>query len=243
MSCSQRERCQGAHTNRQERASPIARAGLMKSRMSKIIVNVVKVVGSRFGGAHEIIVNTQSGLVQSGKVNLVPKDASNTTESLAELGSFLTLVGDKFQSGTKLLVVVGKPFQQGDLLHNFQLNSGGFVTEERLVFLLFFGQMKDLGFIGSRILDFVSADIQIFPHDQSLDSTHFQSSQGVTNTVAILASVLGNFIKVLGDQLLLLNKFDVGENFSRELNGLIETIFTTIRNIHNLDNLFFDSWI
>ena len=98
----------------------------------------------------------------------------------------------------------------------------------------------------------ISGNLQILPHDQSLDGTHLETFKGIGDTETVLAGVERNLVKVLLDQLLLLDKLDVGERICREFNSLtsqlldnasgpraylIETVFTTVRDINNLDDL------
>jgi hypothetical protein len=52
-----------------------------------------------------------------------------------------------------------------------------------------------------------------------------------------------DFFEELGENLLFLDEFDVGQAFLGEFDSLVETILTTIRNIDNLDNLGLQSLI
>ena len=58
----------------------------------------------------------------------------------------------------------------------------------------------------------------------------------ITNTEAIFASVLGNFIEVFANQIFLLDEFHVAKCLRRELNGLVESILATIRHVHNFQD-------
>jgi hypothetical protein len=82
-----------------------------------------------------------------------------------------------------------------------------------------------------------AGDLKVLEDDQSLDGTELESLEGVLNAVANLASVLANLLKVLSDELLLLDELDVAESLGRQLDSLVETVLTTIRNVNNLDNL------
>jgi hypothetical protein len=57
----------------------------------------------------------------------------------------------------------------------------------------------------------VAHGVEIFPHDQSLDSTEIQSFQGVVNAEAVFTSILADLIEISLDKFLLLNEFDVGK--------------------------------
>ena len=48
---------------------------------------------------------------------------SNSAEASNKLSAFLRLVGDNLQRCSETLVVVGKPFQQRNALHQFQLHA------------------------------------------------------------------------------------------------------------------------
>lgn len=45
------------------------------------------------------------------------------------------------------------------------------------------------------------------------------------------------------NSLLLLNELDIAERLRRQLDSLIETIFTTITDVDNLDNLSSQPWV
>jgi len=53
----------------------------------------------------------------------------------------------------------------------------------------------------------------------------------------ITRNYLTDLIKVSADQLLLLNKLDVGEGLGREFNSLVKPILTTVGYINQFDDL------
>lgn len=65
---------------------------------------------------------------------------------------------------------------------------------------------------------------QVLPDDEGFDGTHFQSLEGVINAEAVLPTVLVDLVKVLLDQLLLLDEFDIGEGLRCEVNSLCRLI-------------------
>lgn len=61
---------------------------------------------------------------------------------------------------------------------------------------------------------------QVLPDDESFDGAHLQTLEGVVDAEAVLSAVEVDLVKVLLDQLLLLDEFDVGERLSGEVDGL-----------------------
>ena len=55
----------------------------------------------------------------------------------------------------------------------------------------------------------VSGNVEVFPDDQSLCGTEFESLESVVHTEAVFSSILADFVEVLLDELLLLHKLDV----------------------------------
>lgn len=71
------------------------------------------------------------------EVDLVAKETANTTEALDELSTLLGSVGDEFEVGTKVLVLLGEPFEKkGRLFSALHLETGRFVHELFTVLLL-----------------------------------------------------------------------------------------------------------
>lgn len=67
----------------------------------------------------------------------------------------------------------------------------------------------------------MSDRVQVLPDDQSFHCTHIQSLQGVGDTEAVLAGIEGDLVKVLLDESLLLDEFNVRERVGGELDGLM----------------------
>jgi hypothetical protein len=100
----------------------------------------------------------------------------------------------------------------------------------------------------------VPRDVEVLPYDERLDGTEVERLEGVLDTEAVPAGVLTDFVEVLLDELLLLDKLDVGERFGGQFDGLwsqltrtrtakstatnlIEAIFASVAHIDDLDDL------
>lgn len=177
------------------------------------------------------------------KVDLVSKETTNTAKALDELVTLGGTVRDELESSTEILVVLGNPLQEGALLDNLHLLAGGLVEEHVAAgLLLSLSQVED-DILAFRVAKSVAGNFEVLKDDQSLDSTELESLEGIFETVADLAGVLANLFKVLANELLLLDKLDVAERLSRQLNGLVEAVVTTVRNINNLDDLGLETGI
>jgi hypothetical protein len=66
----------------------------------------------------------------------------------------------------------------------------------------------------------VTSHIQILPYDQRLDCAKLKCLQSIVNTKAVFAAVLANLVKVVLNELLLLDKLDIRERLGSELDGL-----------------------
>jgi hypothetical protein len=178
-------------------------------------------------------------VVELGKlleVELVTHNGTDTTKALDELVALRGTVRDEFQVGTKVAVLFSEPLEHGALLNDFHLLSSLLVHEDAAVRLLRLGGVED-DFRACRALQHPASDFQVLKDDQSLGSTCLEGLEGVVDTVADLARVLGNVVKVLVDQLLLLDELDVAERLSSQLNGLVETVLASVGNIDDLDDL------
>ncbi|KAK7688989.1 hypothetical protein QCA50_007680 [Cerrena zonata] len=93
---------------------------------------------------HELILILVVNRRQVREIDLVSEQTTNSTETLDELSTFLRLVGDEFEVGTELLVLLGEPFKKrlrfDDLLH---FGSGRLVGELFTVLLLLFVDVDD----------------------------------------------------------------------------------------------------
>ena len=56
----------------------------------------------------------------------------------------------------------------------------------------------------------VASDIEVLPDNQSLNGSQFKSFESVLNSEAVPACVLTDFIEILLDEFLFLDKLDVG---------------------------------
>ncbi|KAI6766521.1 hypothetical protein HG531_011743 [Fusarium graminearum] len=171
------------------------------------------------------------------KVDLVSEKTTDTTEALDELVALGGSIRDELKSGTKVLVVLSNPFQERLLGNNLHLLAGLLVEELVSVALLLLlgGVEDDLATVV--VLENPAGDLKVLKDDKSLDSTQLKGLEGILDTVADLAGILANFLKVLSNELLLLDELDVAKGLGRQLNSLVETVLTTVRNINNLDDL------
>jgi hypothetical protein len=92
-------------------------------------------------------------------------------------------------------------------------------------------------FSAFRALQDPAGDFQILKDNQSLGGAGLQRLQGVVDSVADLAGVLGDVVKVLVDKLLLLDELDVAEGLARQLDGLVEAVLASVGHIDDLDDL------
>ena len=72
----------------------------------------------------------------------------------------------------------------------------------------------------------VTRDVQVLPYDKRLDSTQLECLERVVDTEAVLARVLTDFVKVLLDESLFLDEFDVGEGLGGQFDGLSNFAFS-----------------
>ena len=66
----------------------------------------------------------------------------------------------------------------------------------------------------------ITGNIQIFPDDESFNCPKIKGFEGIIDSETIFAGVLTNLVKVLLDELLLLNKLDISQRFRRKFDGL-----------------------
>ena len=68
------------------------------------------------------------------------------------------------------------------------------------------------GLVAARmIFQHISLNVKVLPTDQSLHSSHLQSSEGILHTETEFPRILTDLVKVLPNEPLLLDKLDVGE--------------------------------
>lgn len=133
--------------------------------------------------------------------------------------------------------MLGNPFQERILRHNFHLLTS-FLIQEHIpaAALLQFGGVENV-LASVAILQDPAGDFQILKDNESLNSAKFQGLQSVLNTIADLAGVLANLLEVLIDKFLLLDEFDVAESLGGQLNGLVEAVLTTVGDVNDFDDL------
>jgi len=167
-------------------------------------------------------------VVECDQIYLVSQDSADASETLAELRTLLGAVGNELKGGAKALVVVCEPLHQGYGLNGLEVLAGAFVLEVLRVLLVILREVLDNIGSSSRVLELVTGNLKVLPKDEGVDSTKVEAPQGILNSKAILASVLGNLIEEGGNQFLLLDELDIREDLSRELDGLVETVVPTI---------------
>ena len=89
------------------------------------------------------------------------------------------------------------------------------------------------------IAEHVACDIQVLPHDQSLDGTEIKRLQRIVNTKAVLVRVLADFIEVLLDKPLLLYELHICQCIRCKLDGLR----TDCVNYNNNPKTFKPTWL
>ena len=183
-----------------------------------------------------VILIIVADLLQLLEVELVAQDTSDTTEALDELVTFGGAVGDKLEVGTEFAEVLGQPLEEGQLVNDLHLLASLGIHELLTVLLLQLVSVENDG-LTLTALQLPASDFQVLEHDESLGSTSFESLESVLNTVADLATVHADLVKVLVDELLLLDELDVAESLGGQLNSLVEAVLTTVGDIDNLDDL------
>lgn len=203
------------------------------------------------GAVELVVVSLEISQVLKG--HLVSEDTADTTETLDELTAFLRFVGHKFERGTKVLVLLSEPLEQGLRLGSrFHLQSSRLVHELLSVLVSGGGVHDDL--LAGGVSERVSGNVQVLPDNQGLHCTHIESFEGVDNTETVLSGVEGDLVKVLLNQSFLLYELDVGQRVGSELDSLkecfstttsqyglstdlVETVLSSITDIDDLDNL------
>lgn len=203
------------------------------------------------GAVELVVVSLEISQVLKG--HLVSEDTADTTETLDELTAFLRFVGHKFERGTKVLVLLGEPLEQGLRLGSgFHLQSSRLV-HELLPVLIGGGRVHD-DLLAGGISERVSGNVQVLPDNQGLHCTHIESFEGVDNAETVLSGVEGDLVEVLLNQSFLLYELDVGQRVGSELDSLkecfstttsqyglstdlVETVLSSITDIDDLDNL------
>lgn len=79
---------------------------------------------------------------------------------------------------------------------------------------------SDETYTSGRVTKNETSYVQIFPNNQSFNSTKLECLESVGNAKAVFARVLADLIKVLLDQLLLLDELDIGQRFRGQIDSL-----------------------
>jgi len=130
------------------------------------------------------------GHLELEEVDAPPEDAADAAEAAAELGALLTSVGDEFEGGAEVLVVVGEPFDEGDGVDDFEVAA---VLEVVFVLLLVLVEVEDLVGAGGLVAEGEAVDVEVFPDDEGFDGAEVEGLEGVADHEAVLAGVLGDF--------------------------------------------------
>lgn len=89
----------------------------------------------------------------------------------------------------------------------------------------------------SGILEGPAGDLQVLKNNEGFDSTKLQGLESVVDTVTDTAGILADLFEVLADQLLFLDELDVAKSLRGQLDSLVETVLSSVRDINHLDNL------
>mmetsp|Transcript_5450 Transcript_5450/g.14642 ORF Transcript_5450/g.14642 Transcript_5450/m.14642 type:complete len:237 (-) Transcript_5450:745-1455(-) len=175
------------------------------------------------------------GLLKVIKVDLVPQQTTDTAKTPDKLRALLASVCDKLQRRSKLLVIVREPVDVLHLLAHFELDA---VVQKALrVLRLSLGHNNHALDACLWIHKLVSQVFEVLPNDEHLNGTELERSQCVVDSKAVAVRVLGNLVKVARDKLFLLNELDVAQGLSGQVNGLIEAVLATVRDVHDFDHL------
>lgn len=78
---------------------------------------------------------------------------------------------------------------------------------------------------------------EFFETEKVFDNTILKELHGILDTINNGTRIDRNTIEELRNNVLFLDELDISQRFLSEFNSLVKTIFTTIRNIDNLNNL------
>lgn len=78
---------------------------------------------------------------------------------------------------------------------------------------------------------------EFFETEDLFDNTIQKELHGVLDTVNDGTRIDGNAVEELRNDILFLDELNVGQRFLGEFDSLVKTIFTTVGNIDNLDDL------
>ena len=177
-------------------------------------------------------------------VNLVSQKSSHSWKSLHKLCSFRWLVCNILQLTTEILVVNSQPFCEWSLFfvfNLFQCNSILFIKFWVWgIFRLNINCCKLSCFTVSQLDSYV---IKILPANNPSNSTSFDQLHCVLDTINDHSISKSNMIKELWNQSFFLHEFHIQQSLSWLFNGLIESIFKPIRNIHHINDLALKSWV
>jgi hypothetical protein len=77
-------------------------------------------------------------------------------------------------------------------------------------------------FTSGGVAKYITRYIKILPDNECLNRTELKSFEGVVDTETIFASILADFIKVVLNKFLFLNKFDIRERLCCKFDGLCD---------------------
>ena len=171
------------------------------------------------------------------KIQLVAQEATNATESLAELESVWGLVSDKLDADTVVFIVDAKPV--GELLtgDDFQVDTGFGIFEILGVLLLLSVQKENLLLVLHGVLDHIPHNLNILKQHHGLKSSKFHCFHGVFYTESDHTSIQCDLLEEFTNDLLLLDEFDIAKRVCREGDSLIESLVETIGDINCGDNV------
>lgn len=102
------------------------------------------------------------------ELDFVAKEATDATEALHELETFLGFVGDEFNAATEVHVVVADPLGQWLLVDDVVVGTSLLILEQLGVLLLGGCQKKDLLISLNRVLELIASHFEVLEEHHSL---------------------------------------------------------------------------
>lgn len=147
----------------------------------KISVGVV-VRSDKIGLWVEIVTSGISVTDMLVKLNLVPEEATDATESLDKLEALLRLVSDKLNLDTEATVVIAEPLSERVLLDNIVVLACLLILEILGILLLCRVEKNSLGVTLDWVLENISVYFEVLKEHHSLKCSDFHCLHGVLNT-------------------------------------------------------------
>lgn len=137
-------------------------------------------------------------------------------------------------------MVLCKPINDGLVTHNIVLLSVLLEESIKVVSLL---HVFSSNLLGVLVLDLESDQIELVPDNDFLGDTVGESFHGICDTVDDFPCVHVYFLVKSTDQSLLLYKLDSLETVLTEVDGLVETLLSSVGDIGDVDDDFLESGV